>query len=290
VGAPDDPIGVIALGTTDEDVARTIEDQLPAAIEFAAAAGGLIAAPLAIRRRLLASRRRIEATIASGDFVPVFQPIVNIKSGIPVGFEALTRFGDGARPDLSFADAWASGIGPELEAATLERTIAASAELPVGPWLGLNVSAAMILQPDRLAAILARCSRPIVLEITEHDVITDYGAVREAVARLGLDLRVAVDDAGAGAANFTHIVELRPDFVKVDVGLVRDMDRDLTRQALIVGLRHFAHAIDGWLIAEGVETEEERQALIALGIQLGQGYLLGRPADALTWSKLGSVA
>ena len=83
----------------------------------------------------------------------------------------------------------------------------------------------MTLLPDRLAAILAGRTRPIVLEITEHDAVGDYAAVRAAVAELGPDVRMAVDDAGAGAANFTHIVELSPDFVKIDVGLIRGMDR-----------------------------------------------------------------
>jgi len=290
IGDPGEPIGLIALGTTDEQVGRSIQDVLPAAIEFAAAAGGLIAAPLAIRRRRLANRRRIKDVIASAGFTTVFQPIVNLGTRAAVGFEGLTRFRDRARPDVFFADAWSSGIGPELEAATLESTMAASRELPSGPWLGLNVSAAMILEPDRLAGILARCDRPVVLEITEHDVITDYGAVRAAVALLGPDVRIAVDDAGAGAANFTHIVELRPDFVKIDVGLVRGVDRDLTRQALVVGLGHFARAIDGWVVAEGIETEEERQALIALGVELGQGYLLGRPAAVAAWRALGPAA
>jgi EAL domain-containing protein (putative c-di-GMP-specific phosphodiesterase class I) len=289
VGSPEEPIGLIALGTTDEIVAGSIEDHLPAAIEFAAAAGGLIAAPLAVRRHLRTSRRRIEEVIAAGAFLPVFQPIVDIVTGIAIGFEGLTRFADGTSPDVVFAEAWSSGIGPELEAATLARTIAASIELPAGPWLGLNVSPAMTLLPDRLAAILAGRTRPIVLEITEHDAVGDYPAVRAAVAELGPDIRMAVDDAGAGAANFTHIVELSPDFVKIDVGLIRGMDHDLARQALVVGLRYFAHAIEGWVVAEGIETEGERQALIDLGVALGQGYLFGRPADVEAWAPLGSV-
>ena len=148
----------------------------------------------------------------------------------------------------------------------------------------------MTLLPDRLAAILAGRTRPIVLEITEHDAVGDYAAVRSAVAELGPDVRMAVDDAGAGAANFTHIVELSPDFVKIDVGLIRGMDQDLTRQALVVGLSYFAQAIEGWVVAEGIETEGERQALIDLGVSLGQGYLFGRPADVESWAMLGSVA
>jgi PAS domain S-box-containing protein len=280
----DGPIGVVCLGTTHELLARRIADQLPAALEFAAAAVSLIAAPLAVRRDLLRARRRIEAVIAAGAFTPVFQPIVNLTTGAPIGYEALTRFTDGTPPEVVFADAGRSGAGLDLEAATLTLAIAASQHLPAGPWLSVNVTAAMILERDRLARILARRTRTIVLEITEHDAVSDYAGVRATIPLLGADIRVAVDDAGAGVANFGHIVELRPDFVKIDVGLVRGVNHDLTRQALIVGLRYFAQATNGWVIAEGVETEEERQTLIGLGLELGQGYLFGRPADVATFA------
>ncbi|MEA2518215.1 MAG: hypothetical protein QOF49_295, partial [Chloroflexota bacterium] len=190
---------------------------------------------------------------------------------------------DGRRPDHVFIEAGAAGSGIELEAATLAKALDAAQGLPVGPWLGLNVSAAMILQGELLAGLLKRRTRPIVLEITEHDAIDDYEAVRSAVARLGPDVRIAVDDAGAGVANFTHIVQLRPDFVKIDASLVAGVNADLTRQALIVGLHHFAEVTSGWVIAEGVETEEERQTLIDLDVVLGQGYLFGRPADVEAW-------
>jgi EAL domain-containing protein (putative c-di-GMP-specific phosphodiesterase class I) len=206
-----------------------------------------------------------------------------LTSGAPIGFEALTRFHDGTRPDSVFADAGISGVGLDLEVATLARAVAASKDLPAGAWLSVNVSAALIMDRVRLAGILDRRTRPIVLEITEHDAIDDYAAVRAAVDLLGPDIRVAVDDAGAGVANFGHIVELRPDFVKIDVGLVRGVDHDLTRQALIVGLRYFAEATNGWVVAEGVETEEERRTLIGLGLELGQGFLFGRPASAATF-------
>ena len=100
---------------------------------------------------------------------------------------------------------------------------------------------------------------------------------------LGSGLRLAVDDAGAGVANFNHLVELRPQFVKVDIGLVRGVNADLTRQALVVALLHFATATDCQVVAEGIETEPERGVLEKLEIPLGQGYLFGRPASAEAW-------
>lgn len=277
-------IGLVAVGTRDPQVAAHIDDQLPVAIEFAAAAQSLIAGPLALRAARLTSRRRIEGIISEEAFQPVFQPIIRMDTGEPIGFEALTRFDDGTQPDVVFAEATAAGVGLELEAATMAKAMTAALVLPADAWLSVNVSAALILDPDRLTSIINRRTRPIVIEVTEHDSIADYGSVRAAVALLGPDVRLAVDDAGAGVANFTHIVSLRPDFVKIDLGLVRGVNHDLTRQALIVGLRHFARATNGWLIAEGVETEEERQTLLGLGLEYGQGYLFGRPAPASTWA------
>ena len=120
--------------------------------------------------------------------------------------------------------------------------------------------------------------------MTEHDTIDDYGALRSAFVALGSGLRLAVDDAGAGVANFNHLVELRPQFVKVDIGLVRGVNADLTRQALIVALLHFAGATDCHVVAEGIETEAERAVLEKLEVEFGQGYLFGWPAESTTWT------
>jgi EAL domain-containing protein (putative c-di-GMP-specific phosphodiesterase class I) len=114
------------------------------------------------------------------------------------------------------------------------------------------------------------------VEVTEHELITDYGAVREALKELG-PIRIAVDDAGSGIANFAHIVDLQPDFVKLDIGLVRGVDADLARQAMIVALCHFARNTGCQLIAEGVETRAEARTLKSLGVDFGQGYWYGHP-------------
>lgn len=284
INAASGPLGLVVIGTTSRDAAERIADQLPAAVEFAVATRSLIAGPMAARRSTEAARARIVQVIERQAFQPVFQPIVNMDTGQPIGFEALTRFDDGERPDLRFAEATTVGLGHDLEDVTLARAIEASWELPAGPWLSLNVSAAFVLDGARLATIMRRRTRPIILEITEHVAIGDYQAVRAAVAALGPDVRIAVDDAGAGVANFTHIVNLRPDYVKIDASLIRDVNADLTRQALVVGLHHFAQATGGWIIAEGVETAEERHALLGLDLHFGQGYHFGRPAPASTFA------
>jgi EAL domain-containing protein (putative c-di-GMP-specific phosphodiesterase class I) len=92
-------------------------------------------------------------------------------------------------------------------------------------------------------------------------------------------------DAGAGVANFGHIVELRPAFVKLDMRLVHGIEADLTRQALVLGLLHFASEAVSQTIAEGVEIEAELGVLRALGVPFAQGYLLGRPAPVEDWEE-----
>jgi EAL domain-containing protein (putative c-di-GMP-specific phosphodiesterase class I) len=277
-------VGLLEVGSSDPESRARLVERLPAIVEFASIAGAVLGPVIVSRATLGRSRSRIQTMLASGAFHPVFQPIVDLVSGDVAGYEALTRFDSGQRPDLCFADAWSVGLGPELELATLGAAVGAAKVLPAGAWLDLNVSPRDLAAPESLRAILWAADRPLVLEITEHEMIEDYDALHTAIMDLGLDVRVAVDDAGAGIANFGHIVELRPDFVKLDISLVRHVNANLGRQAMVVGMRHFARTAGCRLIAEGVETDEEAQTLRALGVEFGQGYLLGRPEPASTWA------
>lgn len=243
----------------------------------------LLAPAREAQRRRNAAHRRIEAAIAKGSFKPVFQPIVDLASRQTIGFEALTRFDDGHRPDEMFAAALDCGLGAALESVTLEAALRSADLLPADAWLSLNVSPTLVADLATLEGILGPRLRPIVLEITEHEAIAEYAPLREAVIRMGPDVRVAVDDAGAGVANFNHLVELRPDFLKIDVGLVRGVDSDVGRQAVVAGLVHFAASAGCQVIAEGIETEAELATVTRLGVTLGQGYLLARPSRAETW-------
>jgi EAL domain-containing protein (putative c-di-GMP-specific phosphodiesterase class I) len=278
-------IGVIAIGTRSDEHAARLVAELPAVAEFAATAGLLLTPMMVARREIEVAREGIVAIMAAGSFRPVFQPIVELSSGRTVGFEALTRFADGRPPNLVFASAIKAGMGLELELRTLESALAASRELPGGTWLSLNMSPTLLVEAIDLGRLLARRDRPLVIEITEHVAIDDYAAVRSAIERLGSDVRVAVDDAGAGIANFNHLVELRPHLVKVDAGLIRDLDTDLVRQAVVVGLVHFAAKAGCEIIAEGIETEAERATAHALGVTHVQGYLMARPGRAGTFAR-----
>jgi len=210
------------------------------------------------------------------------QPISRLDDGMVIGVEALTRFEDGTRPDIRFAEAARLGLGVALERATLTAAIETAAALPPQVALSVNISPD-VLQHDRsLREIIAGANRPVIVELTEHERIDDYDAVRAAFARLGPDTRLAVDDAGSGYASLRHILSLQPSFVKLDMAWVRGIDRDPVRRSLVSGLAYFAAATGCQLIAEGIESEDERRALLELGVRLGQGFLLGRPAPIET--------
>jgi PAS domain S-box-containing protein len=277
-------VGCLVLGTFDEHFARTVVEKMPGIVSFSAASSAVLAERMHARGREAELHESITAVLTSASFGPVFQPIVDLASGEVVGYEALMRFDSGQRPEGAFADAWSVGLGPDLELAALEAAVTAGRRLPSGLWLDLNVSARLLADPKRVRSVVGSAKRPIVIEITEHEVIDEYGPVREAVRDLGHDIRLAVDDAGAGVANFGHIVDLRPDFVKLDISLVRRVNADLGRQAMVVGMRYFARTAGCRLIAEGIETEDEARTLTGLGVEFGQGYLFGPPEPVEVWA------
>jgi len=279
-------LGALVAMTSIHNGIEYLTARLPVLTSFGAVASALLAPGIIERQRHGATRAEVEAVLIDRAFSPVFQPVVELSTGHVIGYEALSRFADGTRPDRRFADAAAVGLGIELEAATITAALGAAEALPGDRWLSLNVSPEFLLDPVRPHSVLARRGqRSLVLEITEHVAIEGYVRFRAAVETLGSSVGFAVDDAGSGYASFRHILELRPDYVKLDIGLVREIDRDDVRQALVAGIVYFAERTGCRLIAEGVETEGERARLQRLGVQYGQGFLLARPARADTWSE-----
>ena len=278
INGPTSVVGLLIMGTSRAAIADRIGDQFPAAMSFAAIAGALLGPMYEQHRDEVAARAEIEAIIGGEAFEPVFQPIVKLADRRIVGYEALTRFTDGTPPAERFVRAARLAIGPQLELACLRRALNASRALPDDVWLTLNASPELVLSSNLLAPLLATSSRPLVLEVTEHAPVDDYAALRRAAASLGPLVRLAVDDAGAGYAGLRQILELRADIVKLDLGLVRGVESDPARQALIAGMVHFAGRTRCTLLAEGIETEAEARTLLDLGVELGQGYLFGRPS------------
>lgn len=280
IHAGDRVVGFFVLGATSGGPRPSGPSEarlLAAAIDYAGIVGAVAGTAFLDRRVEQAAHGRLTRILSQRAFHPVFQPIVSLKERGVVGYEALTRFDDGTRPDLRFAEATAHGLGLDFELAAVELALAASRRLPGTGFISLNVSPGTVLERERLRALLLRASRPVVLELTEHTPIADYPALRGAVASLG-EVTIAVDDAGAGYASLRHILELRPAHAKLDISIVRGIEADTVRQALVAGLQYYATRGSCTLIAEGVETEAEARALTELGVELAQGYLFGRPA------------
>jgi PAS domain S-box-containing protein len=283
--------GILALGTRDEESARVASTRFTYFEELGSFAGSLFGAQTAVHRHRNELRARIRDVIDQCQFHPVFQPFVDLTSGDTVGYEALTRFDDGVRPDLHFIEAHTVGLGTELESVCAEAALEASRDLAANMFLSVNFSPAALID-GHAAATLRGCKRGTVIEVTEHVIIDNYAAVRKAVDEIE-GCRLAVDDAGAGFASLKHILELRPDIVKLDMSVVRDIDTNPARQAMAAGMCHFAEQSGTIIIAEGIETEAEAECLRNLGVPLGRGGILGqgfhfaRPS-ALPWGGAGA--
>ncbi|SNY67801.1 EAL domain-containing protein [Paractinoplanes atraurantiacus] len=202
-------------------------------------------------------------------FFTVFQPIYNMINGHVAGYEALTRFADGSNPREALEAAAERGVHVALDAALVQAAITSSASLPNGTWLAINVSADLLRRPHDLAPLLHQARRPLVLEV---------GAEAPAeLSRLGGNVRVAVDDLGAGYETLSMVETLRPAFLKLGVDSLEGVEHQTARQAAIRALVEFAEQHGCTVIAEGIETAAQRDALVACGVPFGQGFYLGKP-------------
>lgn len=267
-------IGAVSIVTSAEDAEQWMPMRLGMLSEIGSFAGMVLGPQAAQHTHRESVRAEIEDIIEHQRFHIVFEPVVHLPSGSVIGYEALTRFTDGTPPDRRFDAAQNVGLGSRLEAVCARQAILDAARLPSHAWVSVNFSPASVV--DGAAAEVVRdATRQVIIEITEHNEIENYAAVRHAIGECG-NVLVAVDDAGSGFASLRHILELEPDIIKLDLALVRDIDTDPARQALAAGMRHFAALTGTTLIAEGVETEAEARAIRQLGVELAQGYLFGR--------------
>lgn len=237
------------------------------------------------------TRAGVEAMLASRTLLTAFQPIRSMTTGEVIGGEALTRFLSADSPGITtetwFAEAASVGLGIDLEIVALQSALAAAAELPEDLYVAVNLSPRACLD-GRVPDALGRCGIPlgrVVLELTEHHEVPDYGQLAAALAPLQqAGVRVAIDDAGAGFASMRHIVQLRPDMIKLDREIIAGINADTAQRALGAAMVGFAAQIGASLVAEGIETEAELSTVKLLGMTAGQGFLLGRPTvNAEEW-------
>lgn len=211
-----------------------------------------------------------------------FQPIIWAGEGDAFSYEVLFRTAATILNNpLSVFDA-AEKLGRlhEIGRHVRRSSAEALAEAPPDTRLFVNIHPHDLSDPELLseAAPLTAYARRVVLEITERASLEHVAGAVQAVARLrSLGYRIAVDDLGSGYAGLTSIAQLEPEFVKIDMSLVRGIDASVTRQKLVRSMVDVCCDLGILVVAEGVETEAERDACLQVGAQLLQGYLIARP-------------
>ncbi|BCV20397.1 EAL domain-containing protein [Moorella sp. Hama-1] len=225
------------------------------------------------------SKREVEAVIRHPERIRVYyQPVVNIQSGRPWGYEALVR-GDGvlAKPGRLFKSAGAWGFLGELDAACFKAVLAGG--MPREGVLAVNVTAAGLVNLD--AAAYANPS--LIIELTEYGQREprELAGVLERWRRDGA--RVAIDDVGQDSGQLRAALYLKPDFIKLDRSLVAGCDRHSSKRLFLAQALEVCRFLGAGVIAEGIEKPGELKVLRDLGVEYGQGYLLGRPQPG--WEK-----
>ncbi|MBM7614871.1 EAL domain-containing protein [Alkaliphilus hydrothermalis] len=220
--------------------------------------------------------------------VTYYQPIVSLKDAEIIGYEALSRgpnYSPLHYPNELFGYAKKLNKVWELDLLCRLTAIEKAKEIIGEKYLFINIDSAIVKDPDFKQGFtkeyLAQWGlepKHIIFEITEHTAIADYKSFKEILENYrGQGYRVAVDDAGEGYAGLRMLAEIRPNFIKIDMGLIRDIDKDMLKRELLKSFQQFSKTTGIKLIGEGIETYDELKTLMEIGIEYGQGYFFQRP-------------
>jgi diguanylate cyclase (GGDEF)-like protein len=244
------------------------------------------------REALEAYGEELKRIIREGEITSVFQPIVSLRDGSVLGYEALSRGPAGTEmecPDMLFSVAEEVHEIWELERLCRTRALSAFTHAHVDSLLFLNVNPNVIedakfqkgFTRDYLGQFGIGPDR-VVFEITERTAAVNMVEFKEVIRYyIRQQYKIAIDDAGAGYSGLNLITDLNPQYLKLDMQLIRGIDHDTVKQALVKSLQEFAKVTGTYLIAEGIETREELEKLIHIGVHYGQGYYIKRPDPSL---------
>ncbi|HEY5657513.1 MAG TPA: EAL domain-containing protein [Myxococcota bacterium] len=233
-------------------------------------------------------RRRLFELVIDGQVRSVYEPIVEVETRTVFGYEALARGPEGTElytPDKLFAMASEQDLLFQLDCLCRRSALDGARDFPRGAKLFLNVRPTTIHDPSFRAEALdstLECCRlspsDVVFEISEQESIDNFAIFREVRDYYGkLGFQIALDDTGAGYASLEAVMELAPDFIKVDRAFVAGIHEDRARQEVLRALQSVAQQIGAQIIGEGLDKLEELETLQALGIPYGQGWLFGKP-------------
>jgi len=232
----------------------------------------------------------IESIIREEQITTYYQPIVNLRSGEVLGYEALSRGPEKTpyySPLVLIERAKVHQKTWELEMLFRKKALERLNEIKQDKLLFINVDPDIIktnefksgLTKEYLNSIGGE-EKSIVFEITERTAINDYEAFYKILENYrSQGYQIAIDDVGAGYSGMKTINEIRPNYIKIDMDLIRNIDKDAFKQALIKAFVDTSMITNIKIIAEGIETKEELKTLIILGVHAGQGYYLKKPSD-----------
>jgi len=231
----------------------------------------------------------LERILREDSLYPVYQPIFALRGGGVFGYEALTRIRDsewfkGPQPLFAFAEE--ANESYRLDRLTREKAIASCAGLGKGQKLFINVMAHLMddprFTPGCTLRLLEECGLSpdnVVFELTERSSIEDFAACKKMLAHYrSQGYKIAIDDVGAGYSSLQSIVELHPDYIKIDRSLVSGIHLDEMKEQVMGTFVGFASRMGIQVVAEGIECEEELDKVRGMGVDYAQGFLLGKPS------------
>jgi diguanylate cyclase (GGDEF)-like protein len=250
--------------------------------------------------RYATARAALEADLNASDFwheiEPNFQPIIDLVSGSIVGCEALARWTHPLRGPVSPVDfipvAEQSGRIIDIGEVMLTKACTAAMAMPEPIMISVNVSAAQLLRTnflERVADSLVRSgllAGRLKLEITESVTIGDRARTVWLLQELRtMGVSVSLDDFGTGYSSMAYLRDLPFDELKIDRSFVMSIEHDRQARAVVQTIIALAHNLDLRVVAEGIETYEQAQLLMAMGCARGQGYYFGRPGSAVVFAE-----
>ncbi len=220
------------------------------------------------------------AALTARDMDVVFQPIVDLGTGLTVAYESLARckWPEYKNPVVLFEAAQAQGavgrLGRVIRDVAFERCDDAPLFVNIHPR---ELNEGWLVRPDDPIFFH---DRPVYLEITESAAFDYFDLCLDVLAEVSArsDGHLVVDDLGAGFSNLKRILDLEPEIVKLDLALVRGIERSRRQQILVKQVVNLCEQLGAQVVAEGIETEEELRAILDTGAHYGQGYLFARPS------------
>lgn len=220
----------------------------------------------------------------------LFQPLFELNPRKLFGYEVLTRGPKDSkleRPDKLFQYALSCGLLPDLELVCRKKALAKLGDDIEKNLIFFNTNP-FLIETESFKDILDLYNMPqqVVLEITERSEIKNFPAFCKIIKTFKeKGFRISIDDVGSGYSSLDSIAELKPDFVKIDMGLIRDIGNNTVKQNLVKAIASLCKESRIISIGEGIETEDELKMLIDLKVEAGQGYLLGKPGPELVVEK-----